>query len=130
MGQNKSGKTTSLAKNSAPRSAEKRTYFKQADFPQETLQQAQKIASAIVDNFAVEGGSPPDIALAIGISPTSSAWPALAGASVAYGLTEGGVNANTVKLTSLGRKLVAPEEEGEDLHLSKSAQQWLFTARK
>jgi hypothetical protein len=46
--------------------AEKRTYFKQADFPQTTLQQAQKIASAIVDNFASDGGSPPDIALALG----------------------------------------------------------------
>ena len=47
-----------------------------------------------MDNFAGRDGSPPDIALAIGISPTSSAWPALAGASIAYGLTEGGVNAN------------------------------------
>ena len=68
----------------------KRVYFKQADFPQTTLQQAQRIASAIVDNFAGDGGSPPDIALALGISPTSSAWPALTGASVAYGLTAGG----------------------------------------
>jgi hypothetical protein len=69
-------------------SAEKRTYFKQADFPQTTLQQAQKIAGAVIDNFAGRDGSPPDIALAIGISPTSSAWPALAGASYrlwAYG---------------------------------------------
>lgn len=61
-------------------------YFKQADFPQMTLQQAQRIASAIVDNFASDRGSPPDIALALEISPTSSAWPPLAGASIAYGL--------------------------------------------
>lgn len=33
-------------------STEKRTYFKQADFPQTSLQQAQKIASALIDNFA------------------------------------------------------------------------------
>ena len=51
---------------------EKRTYFKQSDFPLKTLQQAQKIASALVDNFAGKEGSPPDIALAINISPTSS----------------------------------------------------------
>jgi hypothetical protein len=44
---------------------EKRVYFKQADFPLSTLQQAQKIDSAIVDNFAAKEGSPPDIALAI-----------------------------------------------------------------
>lgn len=101
--------------------AEKRTYFKQADFPQTTLQQAQKIASTIVDNFASDGGSPPDIALALGMSPSSSAWPALAGASIAYGLTEGGVNANSLKLLPLGRKLVAPEQEGEDLIARREA---------
>ena len=102
-------------------SPEKRTYFKQADFPQTTLQQAQQIASAIVDNFASDGGSPPDIALALEISPTSSAWPALAGASVAYGLTKGGVNANVITLTPLGKKLVAPEEEGEDIAARREA---------
>ena len=101
--------------------AEKRTYFKQADFPQTSLQQAQKIASAIVDNFAGNEGSPPDIALAIGISPTSSAWPALAGSAIAYGLTDGGVNANRIKLTPLGRKLVAPEQEGDDLAARRQA---------
>ena len=100
---------------------EKRTYFKQADFPQATLQQAQKIASMIVDNFASDGGSPPDIALALGISPTSSSWSTLAGASVAYGLTDGGVNATKTELTSLGRRLVAPEHEGEDLIARREA---------
>src|SRR6266849_3717101 len=123
MAQNKPTNRTASTKSKtgAARAAEKRTYFKQADFPQTTLQQAQKIASAIVDNFAGDGGSPPDIALALGISPTSSGWPALAGASIAYGLTEGGVNANVIKLTSLGRKLVAPEEEGGDLAARREA---------
>ena len=98
-----------------------RAYFKQADFPQLPLQQAQKIASAIVDNFAGIGATPPDVALAIGVSPTSSAWPALAGAAVAYGLTEGGVNAATIQLTPLGRRLVAPEEEGQDISARREA---------
>lgn len=100
---------------------DKRGYFKQADFPQTTLQQAQKIASALVDNFAGKEGSPPDVALAMGISPTSNAWPALAGSSIAYGLTEGGVNADIIKLTPLGRKLVAPEEEGADITARREA---------
>lgn len=99
----------------------KRVYFKQADFPQVNLQDAQRIASALVDNFAGKEGSPPDIALSLGISPTSSAWPALAGASMAYGLTEGGVNANVIKLTELGRRLVAPETEGDDLLARREA---------
>ncbi len=108
----------SKAKEDAP---EKRVYFKQADFPQTTLQQAQKIASALVDNFAGKQGSPPDIALAIGISPTSRGWRDLAGSSIAYGLTDGGVNANAIKLASLGRKLVSPEAEGDDLAARREA---------
>lgn len=110
------------AKKVAPAKAEeKRVYFKQADFPQSTLQQAQKIASALVDNFAGDSGSPPDVALSLGISPTSSSWQTLSGASIAYGLTDGGVNANVIKLTSLGRRLVAPEAEGEDVIARREA---------
>jgi predicted nucleotide-binding protein len=103
------------------KAAPKRTYYKQSDFPLTSLQQAQKIASAIVDNFAGDGGSPPDVALALGISPTSSAWPALTGAAIAYGLIDGGINANTMKLTNLGKRLVAPEAEGEDLTARREA---------
>lgn len=100
---------------------EKRVYFKQADFPQSPLQQAQRIASALVDNFAGDSGSPPDVALSLGISPTSSGWSALTGASIAYGLTDGGINANVIKLTSLGKRLVAPEAEGEDIVARREA---------
>jgi predicted nucleotide-binding protein len=100
---------------------EKRIYFRQADFPQATLQQAQRIASALVDNFAGDSGSPPDVALALGISPTSSSWQTLSGASIAYGLTDGGINANIMKLTSLGKRLVAPEAEGEDIAARREA---------
>jgi predicted nucleotide-binding protein len=96
-------------------------YFKQADFPQVALQHAQKIASAIMDEFAGDSGSPPDIAISLGISPTSSAWQALTGAAIAYGLTDGGVNANIIKLTSLGKRLVAPEAEGEDITARREA---------
>jgi hypothetical protein len=103
------------------KASQKRVYFKQADFPLVSLPQAQKVASALVDNFAGKEGSPPDIALAIGVSPTSSAWPNLAGSAAAYGLTEGGVNAASIKLTPLGRRLVAPEQEGEDLVARRAA---------
>lgn len=48
----------------APKASDKRAYFKQEDFPKNSLQQAQRIASALVDNFAGKGGSPPDVALA------------------------------------------------------------------
>jgi predicted nucleotide-binding protein len=103
------------------RTDDKRVYFKQADFPQCPLQQAQRIASALVENFAADSGSPPDVALAMSISPTSSNWQSLTGASIAYGLTDGGVNAGTIKLTPLGRKLAAPEAEGEDVTARREA---------
>ena len=108
--------------NTAPSPApKKRAYFKQAEFPQSSLQQAQKLASALVDNFAGTEASPPDLALAIGISPTSSVWQTITGSAIAYGLTEGGVNANVIKLTPLGRQLVAPEQEGDDLVARRQA---------
>jgi hypothetical protein len=110
-----------VIKTQPAKSDEKRVYFKQVDFPQATLQQAQRIASALVDNFAGDSGSPPDVALSLGISPTSSGWQTLSGASVAYGLTDGGINANIMKLTSLGKKLVAPEAEGEDVAARREA---------
>ena len=125
MAQNK-GKAAKPAEKSPKKTVttkveDKRVYFKQADFPQTTLQQAQRIASAIVDNFAGDSGSPPDVALALGISPTSSGWQTLAGASIAYGLTDGGIAASVIKLTPLGRKLVAPEAEGEDVIARREA---------
>ncbi len=125
MAQSKNKTTTpaprTAKKPTPPKAEEKRVYFKQADFPQSTLQQAQRIASALVDNFAGDSGSPPDVALSLGISPTSSGWSALTGASIAYGLTDGGINANVIKLTSLGKRLVAPEAEDEDIVARREA---------
>lgn len=119
-GSQKAKKTTQPAAKKTG-AADKGVYFRQADFPQTTLQQAQKIASALDENFAGQDGSPPDVALAIGVSPTSSSWRTLTGSSIAYGLTDGGFNANVIKLTPLGKKLVAPEEEGADLVARREA---------
>jgi predicted nucleotide-binding protein len=110
-----------VKKQPAKQAEEKRVYFRQSDFPQTALQQAQKLATALVDNFAGDSASPPDVAFAIGNSPTSSVWQSLAGASIAYGLTDGGVNASVMKLTPLGKRLVAPEEEGDDVAARREA---------
>lgn len=99
----------------------KRAYFRQADFPLFTLQECQRIAGALIDNFGGRDGSPPDVALAIGNSPTSSTWRDMAGAAIAYGLTDGGPQAAVIKLLPLGRKLAAPEAEGEDVLARREA---------
>lgn len=93
----------------------KRSKVSQKDFPRVSLAKALTIAEAIWDNFAGKGGAPHDIAIAIDLSPTSGGWRNLSGTSVAYGLTEGGYNATEMVLTDLGRKIVAPQEEGDDV---------------
>ena len=45
----------------------------------------------------------------------------ICGASSAYGLTSGGYNAQTIELTALGRRIVAPTEEGDDVVAMREA---------
>ena len=94
----------------APKS-DKRT--SQSDMPSLSLERVLPIAQAIWDNFAGASAQPHDIAVSIGTSPTSSHWRLVTGASIAYGLTEGGYNSQEIHLTELGRQAVAPQEEGE-----------------
>jgi len=92
----------------------KRTRISQSDFPNVSLEEASRISQAIWDNFAGKGAAPHSIAMALELSPTSGGWRNLCGASIAYGLTEGGYNANEIALTDLGRRMVAPTTEGDD----------------
>jgi hypothetical protein len=92
----------------------KRTRISQGDFPNVTLKEASRIAQTIWDNFAGKGAPPHTVAMALELSPTSGGWRNLCGASIAYGLTDGGYNANEIVLTELGRRMVAPTIEGDD----------------
>lgn len=93
----------------------KRVMVSQTEFPRESLVKALLIAEAIWENFAGKGAAPHDIALALDLSPTSGGWRNLCGTSIAYGLTKGGYNASEIELTDLGRRIVAPTAEGDDL---------------
>ncbi len=93
---------------------QKRAKVSQTDFPNITLEHALRIAQSIWDNFAGKGAAPHNIAMALDLSPTSGGWRNLCGSSIAYGLTEGGYNATQIALTDLGRRIVAPTEEGDD----------------
>src|SRR5690606_3512223 len=55
------------------------------------------------------------------LSPTSSGFKMLTGASIAYGLTEGGYNAGEIQLTALSKKILRPLEEGHDIEGKKEA---------
>ena len=87
----------------------------QSDAPRHSLREALTVAQALTDNFAGRSTSPPQVALALDISPTSSAWRSVAGAAVAYGLTSGGYNADKIALQDLGRRATAPKVEGDEI---------------
>ena len=93
----------------------KRSYLKQVEIPQRALREALAIPQALTDNFAGRPTPPHQVAMALNMSPTSSSWQSLAGAAIAYGLTEGGKKAKTLALTELGRKATSSSDEGDDL---------------
>lgn len=96
-------------------SSSKRSYISQSKIPKLALSEAIRLARSIYDDFAGQPTAPHQLAMAVDISPTSSHWPDLCGASIAYGLTSGGYNAQTISLTDLGLRVVAPTVEGDDL---------------
>lgn len=99
----------------------KRVELKQTEFPRLSLANAESVALALVNEFGARDAAPPDVALAAKVSPTSSSWRVLTGSSIAYGLTDGGYNSTVIKLEELGRKLIAPEMEGEDIAARREA---------
>jgi predicted nucleotide-binding protein len=99
----------------------KRQAISQSIIPRITLDDAVALAQGLVDHFAGRSASPYQLALALGISPTSTNWQKLTGAAIAYGLTEGGYNSSVISLTTLGRRIVSPTDEGDDLAAKREA---------
>ena len=95
-------------------STSKRAYISQSKIPKLSLSEAIRLAQSLNGDFAGKATPPHQLAMAVDISPTSSNWQDLCGASIAYGLTTGGYNAQTISLTELGRRIVAPTIEGDD----------------
>ncbi len=89
--------------------------IRQTEIPSMTIEEAMRIPIALRDNYALEPASPTMIGKAIGIAPTSGIFRTITGAAVAFGLTTGGYNATEIGLTDLGRRIVAPTEEGDDM---------------
>src|SRR5688572_24294669 len=118
-----------MAKDVAARAASKaqadekrnRTYVSQADVPAYTLAQALRVPQAIADNYGKNPTKPLRVAEAMGLSPGSGGFRMLCGAAIAYGLTEGGYNSDLIGITPLGRRIVAPTKEGDDLAAKREA---------
>jgi hypothetical protein len=99
----------------------KRKYLSQADVPAYSLTKAIRVSQAIADNYGKSPTRPLRVAEAVNMQPLSSKFRALTGASIAYGLTDGGYNAEMISITPLGKRIVAPTAEGDDLAAKREA---------
>jgi len=103
------------AKKKIPTQDSKRAYISQSKIPKMTLAEALQLPQGLNDNFAGKPTAPHQLAMAVDISPTSSNWKDICGASIAYGLTLGGYNASIISLSKLGSRIVAPTIDGDDV---------------
>ncbi len=101
----------------APR--KKRTYVSQSDVPSQSVEDALRVARALADEYGKESTRPIEVAKAMGLTPSAGPFKTITGASIAYGFTEGGYNAERIALTELGRRAIAPTEEGDDLQAKR-----------
>ena len=100
---------------------EKRSYISQGEIPSLPLDKALRIATAIAENYGYKASSPLQVAKALEISPVTGNFKTLTGASIAYGLTAGGYNADTISITPLGLRIVRPTVDGDDLAAKREA---------
>lgn len=114
-------KKTSKPKAVAKTAVEKRSYLSQSDVPGCSLENALRIPRAISENYAGGPVTPLQLAAALNVAPTSGPFRSLCGSSIAYGLTEGGYNAQSISLQALGKRIVKPLEEGDDALAKREA---------
>src|SRR5260221_13118905 len=86
----------------------RRNYVSQSDLPSRPLRDALRVAQAITDNYAGHPTAPHDVAMALGLSPTSSGWRELAAASLGYDRTKGSWNVSRISLEARVRRATAP----------------------
>jgi len=93
----------------------RRERVKQSDVPAYSLTDALRVAEALRDEYAKQPTKPIDVARVLNYAPGAGPFKMLTGAAVAYGITDGGAQADMIGLTDLGRRIVAPTEEGDDV---------------
>lgn len=114
-----------MAKNSRSQLNEKtkRIRLSQTDVPAYTISEALRVPSAIHENYGGDVTKPFDVAAAMELKPGSSQFKMLTGAAIAYGLTSGGYHASEIEITSLGKQILRPLEEGAELAGKRQALQ-------
>src|SRR5436190_2245515 len=105
----------------AASTALKRKYLSQEDVPGSSLENALRIPRAMSENYAGGPVTPLQLAAALNMSPSSGPFRSLCGASIAYGLTSGGYNAQQILMQPLGKRIVKPLEEDDDVLAKREA---------
>ncbi|WP_020698014.1 TIR domain-containing protein [Reyranella massiliensis] len=101
----------------------KRDRLSQVDVPMYALDSAIRVPKAIADNYGSGAVTPLQLAAALDMSPSSGPFRSLCGAAIAYGLTNGGYNAQQIELQSLGRRITKPLTENDDQLAKREALQ-------
>ena len=87
----------------------------QSDLPRVSIEQALRIPRALADQFGGQPTDPVSVAAAVEVKPSSSWWRDLTGSATGFGLTVGGYGASQIELTDLGRRIVSPRVDGEEV---------------
>ncbi|HLF07519.1 MAG TPA: hypothetical protein VI893_10185, partial [Thermoplasmata archaeon] len=103
--------------------ADKRSPVKQTDMPALPLKEAIRIPQALSDHYGKAPTAPAGVAAALDMSVNGGTFRQLAGAAAAYEIVEGGAFAEQISLAPLGRRIIAPTEEGDDLKARREALQ-------
>jgi hypothetical protein len=104
-----------------PSGKPKKQYVSQSDVPAYSLSKALRVPRAIADDYGKSPTRPLRVAEALNIMPASSNFRMLTGAAVAYGLTDAGYSAELISLTPLGKRIIAPTSEGDELQAKREA---------
>jgi Predicted nucleotide-binding protein containing TIR-like domain len=105
----------------AARPEKQRAYLKQSDVPEFPFAEALRIPRAIAEQYGKQPTRPADVALALDLLPSGRQFKGLSGSAVAYDLTDGAAQAELIGLTDLGRRIVAPTIEGDDMAAMREA---------
>lgn len=114
-------KTTKKTAAKTTKTTPKRAYLKQTDVPNASLADALRIPKAIDENFGGRPTAPLQVALALKVDPGGSQLRVLSGASIAFGLIEGGAQAQTISLTPLAKAILRPTSEEQDAAARREA---------
>lgn len=105
----------------APAPTTKRGYLKQTDVPATSLEDALRVPRVIFDHYAGKAATPMQLGKALDVAPKGSQLTVLTGAAIAFGLIDGGVQAASIAVTDLARRIIRPTDEGADLVAKREA---------